>query len=834
MSARRELGGRTGATPPNRTTPKRLVGTGLAALFACLAAVGPSFAADWISAPAAAAADARKAPVALQFRRDLALNAVPRSLAVKVSADQRYVLYVNGRRVAAGPSRGDLAHWRVATIELAPYLRRGANVVAAEVWSEGRLAPLAQITSETTGFYVAAVDSSQAALIDSGPQWRVRVDESRTVQAGMPQLLKAVGPTYYVASNPETIDASRQAADWNRPETTAGGWSPPVAVAAEAGGRTLVADALPQMRYDQVSSGRLVRSSAVDAKGFPQRPVRIEANSEATLLVDAGRVLAAYPVLRTSQGAGAVVTLTYAEALYDPARPKGGENGSRGRFTDRARVADGQALGLTDTFKLDGVDRSLRPYWWRTWRFVEIKVKTGDRPLILRGLDTYETGYPFEARGRFVSDDAQLNKIWEIGWKTGLLDAHETYMDTAYWEQLQYIGDTRIQMLLSYDVSGDARLAVQALDAFDSSRRVNGLPQSAWPSRTNNSIPPFALLWIGALHDYWMRQPDTAVLTRNLDGVRAVLDWYAPYVRDSGLIAQTPGWPFIDWRPSLDGLRERAGRKGPDSCIIAMMYYGALRQAADLEGAVGEAERGASDRRQAERVKQGLTSQCWDAARGLYADTPEKTQFSQHANALAVIYDLVPVAEQAAVLDKVMVKGGGIGAPEGITGTTYYFSFYLAQALDHAGLADRYLDLMRTWRDLLGQNFTTWPENPDPSRSDTHAWSAHPTSGLLTYVAGVAPAAPGFAKVRIAPHLGRLRRLDAAMAHPKGLIETRYALDGDRLKATIKLPKGVEGEFIWRGQARPLRSGTNRIALFGRPSQGAEARAPSHAHSDHH
>ena len=785
----------------------------VAAILAFLAMVSPTFAADWISAPEAATADGKKAPIALQFRRDLTLNAVPSSLPVKVSADQRYVLYVNGRRIAAGPSRGDLQHWRVATIDLAPHLKRGANVVAAEVWSDGKIAPLAQITAGTTAFYAAAVDPAQAALINSGPQWQVRVDGSRTVSSATPQMIRALGPTYYVAGNPETIDASLQAADWKLVGSRASGWQTPVSATTGTGAWTLVADALPQMRYDRIPSGQVVRATGVAAKGFPQRPVQIAAHSEATLLIDTGRVLAAYPVLHASQGAGAVVTLTYTEALYDPAKPRSGNMGSRGRFSDRARVDNGQALGVTDTFKLDGAERTLRPYWWRVWRFVEIKVKTGDQPLILKGLDTFETGYPFQEKGRFVSDDAQLNRIWTVGWKTGLLDAHETYMDTAYWEQLQYIGDTRIQMLLSYDISGDPRLAVQALDAYDSSRQLNGLPQSAWPSTTDNSIPPFALLWIGTLHDYWMRQPDTAVLTRNLTGMRAVLDWYAPHVRESGMVAQTPGWPFIDWRELLDGTGQRAGRKGPDSCIITMMYYGALRQAADLEGALGEAERRAGDLRQAERVKQGLTSQCWDTARGLYADTPQKTEFSQHAAALAVIYDLVPPAEQAAMLKKVMVPGAGIDAPEGIMGTTYYFSFYLAQAVDHAGMGDQYLDLMQTWRGLLDHNFTTWPESPEPTRSDTHAWSAHPTSGLLTYVAGIAPAAPGFAKVRITPHLGKIRRLDAAMAHPKGLIETRYALKGGQLTATIKLPQGLSGDFAWQGQTRALTSGTNRIVL---------------------
>lgn len=773
----------------------------------------PSWAADWISAPEAAQADSKQAAIALQFRRDLTLSRVPRTLLVRVSADQRYVLYVNGARVAAGPSRGDLKAWRYARIDLAPYLRKGANVIAAQVWSDGRAAPAAQISSKITGFFLAAEDQAFAAMVDSGPAWTVRQDMSRSVVLGLVPMIKQVGAIYYVSGGPETIDAATQAPDWSSPRSTAPGWQ--AAIPALTTGTApwhMVADALPAQRYARVPGGKVVRQTGVKADDFPRRPITIAPNSEASLLIDYGRVLAAYPALRTSGGKGATITATYTEALYDPAGKNKGNGRSWGRFSDRARVDDGLALGLTDTFKTAGGDSVLAPFWWRAGRFVELRVKTGDQPLTLQGFDAYETGYPFEQRGRFVSDDKQLNEIWNIGWRTGLFDAHETYMDTAYWEQLQYIGDTRLQALLSYDVSGDPRLAVQALDAFNSSRQVSGLPQASWPQANNNVIPPFALLWIGMLHDYWMRQPDTAPLTRNLEGVRSVLDWYAPYVRENGMVRPTPDWPFIDWRPSLDGRAETNG-KGPDNCVITMIYYGALRQAADLEGAVGDAQRRTADLAQADRVRAGIDGQCWSASRGLYADTPGKDRFSQHANVLAVLYDLVPQAEQARVLDRIMSPDGGIGAPEGITGTTYYFSYYLAEAINHAGLGDRYLGLLNTWRKLLSQNFTTWPEEDDPTRSDSHAWSAHPTSGLLTYVAGIQTAAPGFSKVRVAPHLGHLKKLDAAMAHPAGLIETRYSQRGGRLSARVTLPAGLTGEFSWQGQTRQLRPGVNRIAL---------------------
>ena len=163
-------------------------------------------------------------------------------------------------------------------------------------------------------------------------------------------------------------------------------------------------------------------------------------------------MVAAYPQLEVSGGKGATIKLTWAEALYDAKRLKG----------DRAVVDDRQPIGIWDTFRPDGRRETFSTLWWRTWRFALLEVETKDQPLTLEAMRAYRTGYPFKQVGRFDSNDPQLNQIFDIGWRTATLDAHETYMDTAYWEQLQYAGDTRIEMMISYAMSGDPRLAEQA------------------------------------------------------------------------------------------------------------------------------------------------------------------------------------------------------------------------------------------------------------------------------------------------------------------------------------------------------------------------------------
>ena len=72
--------------------------------------------ASWVTHPTAPLRE----PVVLHFRRTLSLATVPAAYPVRVSADNRFILYVNGHRAGDGPARGDLAHWRYERFDLAP------------------------------------------------------------------------------------------------------------------------------------------------------------------------------------------------------------------------------------------------------------------------------------------------------------------------------------------------------------------------------------------------------------------------------------------------------------------------------------------------------------------------------------------------------------------------------------------------------------------------------------------------------------------------------------------------------------------------------------------
>jgi hypothetical protein len=477
---------------------------------------------------------------------------------------------------------------------------------------------------------------------------------------------------------------------------------------------------------------------------------------------------------------------------------------------NRNEVGTRQAHGITDEIYPDGgQNRTFETLWWRTWRYLDIEIETQDQPITLLSLEAHYTAYPFNVQAKFDSSDPELNKIWAIGWHTAQLDAHETYMDTPYYEQLQYAGDTRLQALITYAMTGDDRLPRQAIRALNDSRIPAGITASRYPSSLPQYIPTFSLLWIGMIHDNYMYRPDKSFVQDNLPGARTVLEWFASYQHPDGVLGQLPWWSFIDWIETETKRPFPSYDSNNESCLTTMQYIGALEDAIDLEKALGSPEHVAIDTARLDRAKKGVVAQCWDQQKQLFADNAAKDMYSEHTNMLAVLFDVAPKKDQPALMHKVEAKQLGLPQETPLIGASFYFRYYLARALDHAGMADEYLKTLNDWHGFLKLGFTTWPEEPGNTRSDSHAWAAHPTYDLLTLVAGISPAEPGFKSVRIAPHPGTLTHFEATYPHPLGPIHIKY----EASKATINLPPGLTGIFIWKGKETKLKEGSSSFSL---------------------
>ena len=765
------------------------------------------------------------------FRKTIELPQKPTRFVVHVSADNRYRLFVNGRAVAIGPARSDAQNWNYETLDLAPFMQGGRNVLAAQVWNMGEGIPFAQITYQT-GFLLQG-DGAIEKVANTDASWKVYQNPAYSpIKNDMAKL-----QTYIVAGDGDRVDAVQYPWGWETPGYDDKAWlaaklfsypTKPRGLGSD-GNWGLVPRQIPMMQEypTRLAAVRREENGKMSA-GFllGNAPVTVKANTKAVFLLDQGHLTNAYPELTVSRGKGAVVTLTYAEALVDAKNQKGNRNEVNGRVM----------RGFEDQYVADGnARRTFRPLWFRTYRYLQLTVETAKEPLVLEDLVGQFTGYPFEEKAyfsaststpaTFMPGDTTLKAIWNVGWRTARLCAGETYYDCPYYEQLQYVGDTRIQSLISLYVSGDDRLMRKAILDYDHSRFNEGLTQSRYPSADFQVIPTFSLFWVCMVHDYWMHRTDDAFVKSMLPGILNVLDWHEQRLTKTGLNGPMTWWNFVDWAwpwSQETGIGGVPPGVNEGSSILTLQQVYTYFRAGDLLAHFGQNEQAERYRELGRRLNKAVYAQCWDAGRGLLADTPvgrtpTKKTFSQHANILAVLTDAVPVAQQAALLQKIM--SGPDNAPSatnstGLTQTTFYFKFYLFEALKKAGLGDQFIPQLNPWRDMLAMGLTTFAEQPEPTRSDCHAWSASPLYGFLSITCGIRPAEPGFRSVRIEPHLGDLATVDGRMPHPSGEIAVQFQkTPAGGLAGSVTLPANLTGTLRWQGKTMVLKGGKQVVSL---------------------
>ncbi|MDA3822758.1 MAG: alpha-L-rhamnosidase [Bacteroidales bacterium] len=766
--------------------------------------------AQWITHPSESTLDYG----VFNFRKTFELKSVPEEFIVHVSADNRYRLYVNGEYIVNGPSIGDINNYRYETINISEHLVKGKNVIASEVVNFGEYRRAAQQTFQTA-FILQAETGEDLDLNTGSADWKVIRNNAYQCIPFTSDSLRA----YYSAGPGEFITAEIYPWDWNETDYDDSAWLKPKAGTVEFAvgkgflyGSTwfLVPRQIPFMSETPERFSSIRRTyPETTLSSFLEENVSatIPANSKISILIDNKVHTTGFPELTISKGKNAKIKITYAESLYRPRSMVFEENSHFSKHDlkgDRNRTERKYIFGYYDKIVADGgVERSYKPFSRKTFRYIQLDIETSDEELVINDYLNIYTAYPFEENASFKSEDEQLDKIWEAAWRTLMNSSEENFFD-PYYEKLQYIGVTRIEALVSLYVSGDDRLMRKAIQQFDDSRLPNGLTQSRYPSYIVQVIPPYSLLWIGMIHDYFMYSDDMSFVKSFYPGIKTVLNWFGDRVDSTGMVTGTEWWNFTDWSKGfMNGIPP--GADNGYSANVTLQYAYALQGAVEIFEEFGDTKEAEEYREILETIKRSVVNMCFSEEKGMIAETPDQTIFSQHTNIWAILTSTVPESQQAELMQKILED-------ESLIQSTIYFRFYLFRALQKSGLGNMYLDMLGPWNNMLAKGMTTFGEKDDVPRSDCHGWSASPCFDLIHTVAGIYPAEPGFKSVVIAPNPGNLKSIEVNFPHPEGNIHlTLNIKNGNKIKGLICLPPKVEGVFIWENQKITLSSGENKI-----------------------
>lgn len=723
----------------------------------------------------------------------------------QVSADQRFQLSIDGEEFGFGPDRSDVGHWSVQSYR--GTLAAGRHSIRALVWWIADPAfgsptpdctvrpPMAQ-ASFRGGFLLAESNGASPRLNTGFAPWKV---EDLTAAVSLEKIpfesYHDIGPSFCIDAEKWTQTTEASVPVVVRKPVVAGN---PTGVARP--GWRLESTLLPEQLRSEFSGGT-IRSS--DDGSWQElvsnaKPLRIASGESVTVLWDLGCYICGYPSLRTSGGRSTSIAIEWAEALYESpdvsqpieaSTPKG----------HRDEIEGKQFFGFGDRYICSGEDGFDFPaFWWRSGRFLRVRVETANEAVVIERLGIRTTRYPLECESRFEGGDRSLERIADLAANTMLQGTHEIFTDSPYYEQMAYVGDNVLAALVSYVLTRDTRIVQRSIELFDWSRSVSGLVAERWPCARYQGSSTYAMLWPSMVWNHALWKDETGFVRERIHGVRQLIEELTRYLGPDGLLHQLPGWLFVDWVPDwVEGCPP--GHQEGDSSIVHLHWLLCLRAAAELERYFGDEELRQRFLRLENRASAAIKSRYWCPERELFLDDG-RGSLSEHANILATLSGLSLAPDWPEKL-----------AGERHARCTVYFTHYLFEAFARMRRADLLFSRLDLWRSFLHLGLHTIPEQPEPTRSDCHAWGAHPLFHLHATVAGIRPGGPGFQTVRIRPMPGNLKYIKGSLPHPKGTIYYDLNFGPEETKGEICLPENISGILECPTGSRLLASGKNAL-----------------------
>jgi len=744
-------------------------------------------------------------------RKEFVLNEVStkKRAEIKITADSRYKLYVNGKYVCCGPARGFPESYPFDRVNIGPYLKKGRNVIGVIVHQYGH-GTFQSIYGGAGGLLV----SGKIGRVDigTGPgNWLVKKSQAhkqdmirRTVQLGYQ----------------ESFDARKDEDDWLLPagkivKKGKNGWSyglcrvvgcaPWLALEEREiplskeeiknfkkvlfsyygncdlnweNARNLTEVYLKEQNgisdFSKVKDpGKMFRkkSSFATISKFPS-------DKRLTLIIDFGEEVAGFLGIEVEGNGGEVIDFSTAEILENNRLcVKMCETGSKVAISDRYILRKGKQT--FETFSIHG------------FRYLALTIRNVKKPLKIHRLYVRQTSYAFEKKTTFKTSDPLINKIWDMCVKTQICCSLDAYVDCPWREQTQWWGDARVQAANTYYAFGDMRLFRRGIKQCGQSQLPNGLTYGHFPTIAVGCIlPDFTLTWIHTHLDYYKYTDDKYLMAEQFDKMQKAMKFFSDYVDKNYLLGPMPEWwVFLDWAPLY---------KEGWSCLFNMLYLSSLRVMTEISSILKKQEEKKYYLKQAEIIEKRIEKIFWDEKEKVFRDGYDFKKkkaikkISQHVHSWAILLGLQKKYHRYWA-EKILIppmEREPLSHPGIIEASTFYY-YYVIEALKKVTGYERKIInfIKRRWGQMLEEGATTCYEvwSPRPGCSSLcHAWSAHPIVHFVELIAGLKSVSPNWKKIKSNPNPLNFKNVEVSVPVPEGKIELKAS--GEK-KVKLNIPK---------------------------------------------
>lgn len=660
----------------------------------------------------------------LNFRRAFDL-ADPAHVELAITADSRYRVWVNGSFVARGPERSFPQRQSVDLLDLTPYVRRGKNLIAVQVYSPG-YSHFSYVHRGTNGL-LAELRAGAASILITDPTWRVKRD---------PSFAELVPRVSIYGSGVEIRESSRDE-DWHGLAYDDAGWETPRVVAAQ--------NAYPWLELAPRATPLLVERS-LPMVLLETRAGTGWADGEVHLALRDGWMRAA-PTAFSHDSTGwylpELVQDGTAYWLFDLGRDyiaqgwaevENAQGGEQFAVSYQEKIRDGDLVisdpatycrvRMTDLFTLRAGSQTCETFSLRGGRYLLFALRGPVSELFRIRFHARISEYPLQVTKPFHTGDALLDEIGAMCETTLRACLQDGFVDSTWRESSQWGGDALCEALTLWAMSDDVRPIRRVLEMQAEGAYPDGILPSVLPGEVHSyAVLDYNWMWIELLAVYLEITGDETRVRGLWQTLVRMLERFALDVNADGLIESEKGRRlFLDW--SLQSRRE-------PSAVYNLRYLRGLGVAVELAGQMSDADNAVRWKRRAEHLRAAVRAAFWENGRW-YDDIP-RTTFSQLAAALALLTGSAPIETARALCDALVARSlddDDTPSPDKMVLASPFSHHYVFQALRKFGRDADVIAIVKTrWGRWVKQGYpTTWENwNVDfPDGSQCHAFSAHP------------------------------------------------------------------------------------------------------------
>lgn len=668
----------------------------------------------------------------IAYRHNVGVAEIPREAVVRIAADTKYWLWVNGDLVVfegglkRGPTPDDTYYDRV---DLAPYLHRGENRIALLLWHFGKEG-FSHRDSGRSGVIVAS--ESRGFELASDSSWLCRIHPAYGT-AGDPQ------PNFRLAESNIRFDARQEMAGWQTADAAElDGFRPAVAV----GG------------WGDAPWNRLVERPIPQWKDFGIEEVPFERRADGRVTAQLPYNMQLTPVLTLTDPVGGRLVGIATDHAY-----AGGQWNVRAEYVTRPGTQTYESLG------------------WMNGQQIVLDVPEG----VEIGKVAYrQTGYDTEASGSFSCDDDFYNRFWQKALRTLYVNMRDNYFDCPDRERAQWWGDVVLLMgesFYSYSTSAHAlmRKAMLELAAW---QKPDGALFSPVPAGNyDNELPGQMLASVGhyGFWNYYMNTGDAETVAAVYPAVKKYLALWS--LDATGLTEfRQGGWTWGDWGDNRD---------------IRLLFAGwhslALQGAADMADLLGFGDDAAAYRATAEQVKAGYNA-CWNGT--AYRHPAYEGETDDRAQALAVLAGIAPEEHYPALLKVLQTEFHASPYMEKYVMEALFRMGYGRYALERT--RTRFAEMVDSPEHTT--LFEGWGigEKGFGGGTTNHAWSGGALTVLAGQLCGIAPLEAGYRTFLVEPDPASFGSASIAVPTVRGTIRSAFTNGDGGFELRLTVPEGTE------------------------------------------